>query len=256
MPSAIKKQREYGDDLAVIFVSGSSSRDEIEKFTWNRGWRGTSAMWTQEAPLRTGANGIPNFALLGADGQLLMKGHPGAMASKVKKAIEEEIKKGKKAPEGAPKSLKGAYKSLGKGDFAKAHAAASKLVEKGHADAKLAEDFVAGVEDRIDRQFKRVDWLLERGYAIKADEVFDALKAGVKGLESYEERMASLGEVMDSDQVKAELKVDKGLTKLEEKLGEEGLDPKLLKKLAKFADKNADSRVTKRAQKLLEIAGQ
>ena len=256
MPSAIKKAREFGDDLAIIFVeSQGATQERMERFAWDRGWMGTTAMWTREAPFRTGSRGLPNFALIGADGKILMKGHPMSMQSKVVKAIEEEIKKGKGAPEGAPRSLKSAYKALAKGDYAKARAAAEKVVAKAGDDAADASAFVGSVDARFDKNAKRVEYLLSRGYALRADALFDELRAGAKGNEEFEARAAALTDSMTSDEVSDEMKLDKTFSRLEEKLQEDGLDEKLLRKVRKLVEKNEGSRVMQRARRILDLAG-
>lgn len=256
MPSAIKKAREFGDDLAVIFVESQGATEErMERFAWDRGWMGTSAMWTREAPFRTGSRGLPNFALIGADGKILMKGHPMSMQSKVVKAIEEEIKKGKGAPDGSPKALKSAYKALAKGDYAKAHDAAAKIAAKEGDDAAAATAFIESLEKRMGKEIARVEYLLKNGYALQADALYDELRAGAKGNDDFEARVAALTETMDTDEVSDEMKLDKAFGKLEEKLHESGLDEKLLKKLRKMAEKNEGSRVMQRARRILDLAG-
>ena len=216
---------------------------------------GTTAMWTREAPFRTGSRGLPNFALIGADGKILMKGHPMSMQSKVVKAIEEEIKKGKGAPDGAPKSLKSAYKALAKGDYAKAHAAAVKVVAKAGDDTAAAQAFIESLDTRFGKNVERVEYLLSNGYALRADALYDELRAGAKGNDDFEARAAALTESITSDEVADEMKLDKAFSKLEEKLHENGLDEKLLKKVRKLAEKNEGSRVMQRAGRILDLAG-
>lgn len=255
MPSAIKKAREFGDDLAIIFVeSQGATQERMERFAWDRGWMGTTSMWTREAPFRTGSRGLPNFALIGADGKILMKGHPMSMQSKVVKAIEEEIKKGKGAPDGAPRSLKSAYKALAKGDYSKALASAGKIAARAGDDAAAAQAFVEAADTRFDKNLKRVEYLLSNGYALRADALYDELRAGAKGNDDLEARAAALAGSMASDEVADEMKLDKTFSKIEEKLHEDGLDEKLLKKVRKLAEKNEGSRVMQRARRILDLA--
>ena len=252
----MKKAREFGDDLAIIFVeSQGATQERMERFVWDRGWMGTTAMWTREAPFRTGSNGIPNFALIGADGKILMKGHPMSMQSKVVKAIEAEIKKGKGAPDDAPRSLKSAYKALAKGDYAKAHAAARRVVARAGDDAAAAEAFIESVDARFDKTLKRVEYLLSSGYALRATALHDELRAGAKGNDDLEARAAALTGSMNSDLISDEMKLDRAFSKLEEKLHEKGLDEKLLKRVRKMAEKNEASRVMRRARRILDLAG-
>lgn len=256
MPSAIKTAAEYGDDLVVLFVEvQGATATEAERFAWGRKWMGTNAMWTSERVFSTGAKGIPNFALLSADGELIMKGHPGAMHSKIIDAIDTEIANAKKGPKDAPKSLKKAYKAFAKADYAKAMEAAEKVAASGDEDAAAGAELAKVFQKDIEAQFKRVDWMLKNAYLVEAEDLFESLEKGVKGLSSFDERVAGLGETFGSDEMKDDLKVAKSYAKIEGKLAEDGLEEKMLKKLGKFVEKNAGARVAARGKAILELAG-
>ncbi|QDV05510.1 hypothetical protein Poly30_10080 [Planctomycetes bacterium Poly30] len=256
MPSAIKTAGEYGDDLVVLFVEVQGATPEkAEKFAWDRKWMGTSAMWTTERPFNTGSKGIPNYALISASGELLMKGNPMSDHSKIMKAIDEEIGKAKKGPDDAPKSLKSAYKAFAKGDFAKAIAEAQKVADSGDEDAAAGADLVKTFQKDLEAKFKRVDWMLENAYLLEAEEQFEALEKGVKGLADFDERVAKLTETFGADDMKDQLKAAKSYAKIEATLAEDGLDEKALKKLEKFLEKNADAKIVARGQKLLKLGG-
>jgi len=199
VPSAIKTAREYGDDLAVVFfeVQGAGA-EEAEQFAWQRKWMGTPAMWTSERLFRTGSRGIRNFALLSAEGEILMMGHPGSMHSKIKDAIESEIASAKKGPKDAPKALKGAYKAFGKSDYAKAMAAAQKVAAKGGDDAPAAEALAAEFTAAIAKKFARIDWLLKNGYVIESEELFEEVAGGVKGLD--QKAVKKLGKFVEKNE--------------------------------------------------------
>lgn len=255
MPSAIKTAREYGDDLTVLFVECQGSNETAaEKFAYGKKWMGTPAMWTSERPFDTGAKGIPNFALLSADGELLMKGNPMAMHSKIMDAIDQEIANAKGLPKDAPKSLKKAYKAFAKGDYAKSIEAAQKVVDGGDEDAASAEQTLKSFQSRLDGKFKRVDWMLQNAYLVEAEDFYESLAKGVKGLEAYEERVTSLEETFDADGMKDEIKAAKSFAKLQLKLQADGLDAKHVKTLEKFVEKNAETKIVKRAQALLDLA--
>lgn len=254
MPSAIKTAEKYGDDLQVIFVEcqGTSPKG-TERFTYKRKWMGTSAMWTSERPFTTGAKGLPNFALLSADGELLMKGHPGSMHSKMTKAIEAEIAAAKKGPKDAPKALKAAHKAFAKGKIAKALAVAAKVTAAGGDDASSAESATKTFRKAIDSKLDRVDWMLKHGYLLEAESLSESLQKALKDLEAYQERVAGFVATFTSPEMKDELKAAKGLGKLQAAMEEDGLDDKLKKKLKKFTVKNSDARIAARAEHLLSV---
>ncbi|MEM7515634.1 MAG: hypothetical protein AAF368_01740 [Planctomycetota bacterium] len=255
MPSSIKMAREFGDDLTIIFVeSQGTPPDATETFVWNHKWMGTSAMWTHEAPLRTGSNGLPNFALLSNTGEVLLKGHPMSMHKDIVEAVEGEIAKSKKAPEGTPKALKKAYKAWAKGDFAKAVAEARKVEAKGGEDGEAAATTVSTFIAGIEAKFARVDWMLENNYLVQSEELYNTLVKSTKGLEDVAEKAAALEETFGAKDLKDEMSAAKSLARIESKLEEEGFDDKLVKQLEKFVKKNADFKAGSRAKYLLGLA--
>tara|TARA_R110002072_G_scaffold101524_10_gene223583 strand:+ start:3308 stop:4060 length:753 start_codon:yes stop_codon:yes gene_type:complete len=247
--------REFGDDLAVIFVEcQGASREGTERFAWNQKWMGTGAMWTSERPFDTGAKGIPNFALLSSTGEVLLMGNPNAMHGAIKDAIESEIKGAQSAPEDAPKSLKKAWKSFAKGDFGKAIDEARKVESRGDEDAGQATATATAFLANIETKFARVDWLLENAYLVEAQDLFKDLAKSCKNVDDLEERIAGLEKTFDADGFDDELEAAEAFAKLEQKLSEEGFDEKLLRKLEKFVEKNGSARVGKRAQHLLSLS--
>ncbi len=183
-----------------------------------------------------------------------MKGHPGSMHSKIIKAIDAEIAGAKKGPKDAPKALKSAYKAFAKGDAAKTFGIVTKVaagtdVEEVDA-AKAAEKMF---QEAIDAKFKRVEWLQKNGYLIAAADVSKSLGKSLKGVPAYAEKVAALDATFSAPEMKAELKTAKALNKINAAMNEDGLDPKIAKKLQKFVDKNSEARVSKRARKLLSL---
>lgn len=245
---------EYGDKLGIVLVeSQGASASDAEKFAWKKKWMGSSVMWTGERPFDTGAKGIPNFALLSNEGKVLMMGNPLSMHGKIVDAIDAEIEKSMSAPEGTPKSLKKAYATFAKGKYAKAIADIRKVAAKGGDGAEDAEALAKEFITRIEAKFARVDWLLEHAYLVEAEEMFDGLVKSTKGLEEAAEKTTSLKETFASDEMKVEMKAAKAFAKLEGKLMEDGLDEKLIKKVAKFVKGNSDAKVAKRAQHLISL---
>ena len=256
MPSAIKTAEEFGDDLAVVFVEvGGADEESAERFVWKKSWMGTSAMWTTERPFQTGISTMPSFALLSASGELLMMGNPSSMHSKLMKTIEEEVEKAKGLPEGAPKSLKKAYKAFAKGDYAKALEEASDVANGGDEGAEFAAETRKSFAKRIDGKFDRVQWMIDNAYVLEAETFFEDLAKGVDDLEAYRDRVTKFEELFESDEMGAELDAAKKFARLESKLMDDGLEEKLVDKVEKFADKFADTKVAARAKAILKIAG-
>jgi hypothetical protein len=158
VPTSVKLQEQYGDDIQVIFVeSQNTPKDVWEAFIWKQKWMGNGAWWTVERPMAMQGNGLPYTALIGNDGNVIMQGHPGNFGKKFEEAIAAEVKKGKSAPAGTPKALEGAWKSFAKGEAGAAIAECEKLATD---DANKAKDeFVARITARI----ARTQWMIENG---------------------------------------------------------------------------------------------
>ncbi len=252
----IKLAREYGDDLGVILVeSQGASASAAEQFAWQNKWMGTATTWTTERPFATGSKGLPNFALLSAEGEVLLMGNPLSMHGKITDAIEAEIEKAQGAPEGSPKSLKKAYTNFGKGKYAKAVAEARKVAAKGGEGADAAQALAKDFITRIEAKFDRVQWLMDQTYLIKAESMLKDLTKKAKGLEEVAAKIASLEAAFATEDMLEEMKAAKAFAKLEEKLIEDGLDDKILKKISKFAEKNSSAIVAKRAKRLASLKG-
>jgi len=248
VPSALKSAEEYGDDVTVLFVEVQGATPAaMQKFAWQRGWMGTPAMWTTERPFNTGSRGIPNFALLSSSGELLLKGNPMALHSKIEELIAEDLKQRGELPEGAPDSLKKAYKEFGKGDLADALEEAREVAAEGEEGAAAAEEFAKEIEAAIDARFERLSRMLAAGYVLEAEDHFDDLEKAIKGLDSYEQRLEEAEAAVDE----ADDRAAKKLAKLEASLMDE-IDERGLKKLADFIE-DTEGPVGERAKALLDL---
>lgn len=248
--------REYGDDLAIIFVESQNNHEleKIEAFAWRHKWMGTSAMWTGERPFNTGAKGIPNFALLSTDGTVLLMGNPLSEHSKIQDLIDAEIAKSKKAPEDTPKSLKKAWKEFGKGNYAKAIAEARKVEAKSGDDSKAATDSIETFFSRAEKRLQQVSSMVENGEYVQAMDRLSMLAKVSKGVPELDERVAELNEQLGSADLKPEIDAAKALAKLEKMLYEDGFKDKLMKRVESFAKKYEGTRAGERAGYLVELS--
>ncbi len=246
MPASIKLQREYGEDLAVIFVeSQGASQEDAERFILRQRWFGTPAMWTSERPVSVAGSGLPKHALLSADGRVIAEGRH--IGKKTKLLIDEEIAKGKGAPAGTPKKLKKAWSNFGKGKVAKAIAEA----EKVGAKPELAEDAEEAIREftrRTESRLDRAAWLLENGYALRAEDAVEDLLKELKGAGELYERALQLEARFEEESVEAELEADKVIGKALARLYEDGREEKLFVKLEKLAEKYAGTKAAERAR--------
>jgi len=247
VPASLKLQEEYGDQVQVIFVeSQGATADAAEKFAFQRSWLNGPSMWTTERPFDSGARGLPNFVLLSSDGEVLLKGNPMAMKSKIEEAIEAEVRKGKKAPEGTPKALEKAWKEFRKGGYSKAIA----LAKKAGSKPDVAEDAAAAAElfeARAGAALDEVAWCMENGYLTQAEDRLKVLSKSLKGQDELMTRASALEEELESDAHEAEWAACKAYEKLMSKVSRKGVDERTGKSLEALAEKHPGTKNGERA---------
>jgi hypothetical protein len=202
----VKLQEQYGDDIQVIFVECQNTpKDVYEAFAWKQKWMGNNAWWTVERPFPTKGTGLPETALVGVDGTILMQGNPGSFGKKFEETIAAEVKKSKSAPASTPKALEGAWKSYAKGDVGAAIAECEKLATD---DANKAKDeFVARITARI----TRTQWMIENGFLSAAEKSVTDLEKAVKGNADLTTKVAAKRSQLASKELDAEREADKAL---------------------------------------------
>ena len=130
MPASVKAQNTFGGDLQVIFVEcQGTSPDVAEAFAWKMKWMGNSAMWTHDRPISTVGQGLPEVALIGIDGAVLMQGHPGELGKQLEETIASEIAKARKIRAKEPE-----------GELAKARLAQGLLRVRGRIEEGRLEE--------------------------------------------------------------------------------------------------------------------
>lgn len=250
MPASVKLQEQYGDDLQVIFVEcQNSTKDTYEAMAWKMKWMGNAAMWTEERPLSTTGSGLPETALIGADGSVLMQGHPGNMGKKLEEAIAAEVKKAKQAPAGTPKELEKAWSLFGKGDVAAAIAECDKVASDAAKSAK--EEFVA----RTNAKLARVAWLLEHGYVVAADELVTKLEKSVKADAELAPKVAEQKSKLAAADLEKEREADKAYSTFTADVAKKKpFDPGNAKRAESMAKKFADTKAGKRFERFVAIS--
>ena len=257
MPASIKLQQEYGDDLQVLFVEvQGADEDKSEAFAWRQKWMGTRAMWTTERPLEVPGDGIPKFALLDTEGNVLLKGNPLAMKKQIETAIAEQVKKAKGPPSGTPAKLAKPWATFVKGDVAAALAECDKL---GAADASLAEaakTLHAVMVSRTEARIARGKWLGENGYPVEGRNLLLELGKAVDGCAELVDKVADpLAKQLLLPNLNAETEASKALASLQQKMiKDKAFEDANVKALLKLAEKHAGTKAAERASKLAKLA--
>lgn len=249
MPTSVKLQEKYGDDVAVIFVECQNTpRDVWEAFAWRQKWMGNDALWTIERPLATKGNGLPETAVIGIDGTVLLQGHPGDFGKKLDETVAAEIKKSKQPPAGTPKELVRAWKLFLDGDVTGAIAEAEKVAGDAASEAKA--EFLRRTEARI----AQLTWLVDDGQIGEAEKRAEALAKSLKG----HELLAKVTEQVTraaAPEMANEREADKLYTSLVAKVAKEKpFEPANVKKAESIAAKFAGTETAARAQRFVDLS--
>jgi hypothetical protein len=250
VPASTKLQEKLGDEVQVIFVeSQGTPKDVYEAFAWKMKWMGNRAMWTTEPPIAPKSNGLPEVALLGIDGEVIMQGHPGDFGKKFEEAIAAEIKKGKEAPEGTPKELKKAWQLFNKGDVAGAFAECDKV---GGDDAgKARNEFVARTTARV----TRAKWLIDNGYVSEAEKLLETLEKSVKAQADLATKVADQKARLAASELADEREADKAFTFLVGKIAKEKpFEDANVKKAQQIAAKYKGTKTAVRAERFVTLS--
>jgi hypothetical protein len=225
VPSAIRLQREYGDDLVVLLVEVQGSKtDAITKLQLGAKWLGTQAMWTSERPFRVPSGGkIPHFALLDPQGRVALMGLNGRLHSQIVEQIESMVQGRKKASKELTPAVAKAEVKMRNGDFGVAYRAANKLLattprkdaERVTTEATQLRDLVV---TRATGAVDRIEWMAFNGYANQAKDALDDLSQALKGIEDLETRLSQISVQLKSKEMAQELAAARKIAKLEQKL--------------------------------------
>jgi hypothetical protein len=252
VPTAVRLQEELGDQVQILFVEvqGSSPKDIVKKQLQHK-WLGGKAMWTSERPFNNGFDGIPNFALLDADGNVVLRGYSNRNHKQIEESIAQMLKASKKGSEDLPKAVGKAMVDIGKGEYAKANSVLAKLIEKPsgpnpEALKAAAESAQSKMMARHESEMKRVKWMLENGYPSDGEELYLSLNKRSKGLVGVQESLNGIGDSLKTSEMKIELTAAKSLAKLEQKFFDDSKG-KFQKKFEKLVEKYTGTQVAKRA---------
>lgn len=255
---SIKLIEEYGDAINVVFVEvGRATETQMQQFALKRKWLGNPGMWTKEAPFETGLSYIPASVLIDSGGKVLLVDNPIERHGDIVDMIEADLEAARKGPKDVPSAVGKAWGDFGKGNYAKALAAAQAVIDKPGRDAETetaaAKAAIDAFKAQIEAKLARAQLLADNGLLAQADELLKALAKGLKGSElaaKADELVAKLA----SDDYKAEREAADALGKIEKKLYAKGPDDGMAKSLNALAEKYAGTKSAERARQLAEVA--
>jgi thiol-disulfide isomerase/thioredoxin len=258
IPETLRLQSKYGEDLHLLFAeTGGASENQVLSFALSKGWLGSRAMWTTELPLVREGKDVPYFALLSAEGDIVLEGIATERASEIETSLDQLVKDGEKAPREVSRELAKALAESSEGNFARAHELALKELEEagpeGGAKAQEAKRVLEQIDERLDLKVKQLRWMLENGYPIEAGEAILKLGKSLKGWQERENQLAGFAEELETPEMKLELEAQKALQKIERKVFEDP-DVRWVKNLQRIVEKYPRTKTAERAKKLAKIA--
>jgi hypothetical protein len=258
---AASQARELATDLVpeglvlILLDSHNKKADEIQASVM-RLFPGSPArlMQTQKLPIAYEDNGPPpDVALIGIDGTLLVAGSSSVDFGKAEKLVKAELKKrksgwGEHATARAARGL-----AFGQQKLAAALALVDEALAREPGQAELLA-VRAEVDGRFATSAAAVDFLMEGGRFVEAQEAAEALAASAQGHPEWEQRAAAAREALQTPEATAELELDRKLAGLLAPLRKKKPAEGDVGKLRKFADGAGETRVGRRAQRLADIA--
>jgi hypothetical protein len=210
---------------------------------------GNNAIWTEERPIPTVGNGLPETALIGIDGKVIMQGNPGEFGKKLEAAVEAEVKKAKSPPTGTPDALKPAWTAYLKGDVAGALAECDKVTSD---EAKAAHELFVS---KTKREIARVKWMVDNGYVSDAEKMAGDLTKAVKGNADLEKLVADQSARIKAPDMAAEKEAEKAVANFVKEIAKKKpFDPANVKKAESLDKKYSGTKAGGRAAHIAELA--
>lgn len=253
MPHAIKRDKELSKIGLVTILMESQNSEDIEAFMYKT-FPTNGCMVTKRSiqlPIKSTSNGLPSCALIGVDGTLLAEGSLGNIGGKLPDLIDAELRKAAKGW-GASKDLKKVRSMLygKKKDIAGALALAKKIQASNDEETADLALVMSEIDTKIATLEKSAKYLREQGLV---SEGLDAAEDFAKAAKGDEAREASAKELLASFQTpeaKAELALEKKLTKIERMVSAAGVSGREIPALQKLAKGNEETKVGARALRL------
>lgn len=252
MPHAIKMQEEFGKDgfVSVLMESQGLPADELLGFMMQR-FPKNRCVVTPGQGLSTdpSSGGLPNAALVGADGTVLFAGNPNGAPKKIEGLVEEELKKIKAGWGKSPEVKKARSLMYSKGQLGEADKVLKAAESTVKDDAKEdLEEAKAELTVRYASRKKSVTAMMEQGRFVEANKNALQLQKDVKGAAEWETEVNALVEAFKTPENDKELKADQALAKLVAGLGDKSPKAEQGNPFKAFAKKNEGTKAAARAE--------
>ncbi len=216
-PHLIGLSEKYGRRGFNIIILSNESRIQVERYI-HQFLPGLRMPIALKAANPYAVTGIPHAYLVGVDGKVVWEGSPASLSDDV---VERELRRIRKWKDVEGRRAAKAGKLLDKRQYAKAYAAAAKVLESDRAteaDKKSAAEIREYIQALAERRLAWADALAEDGRPDRALTVLEEITTAFKGTEwgtQADRRFAELSRDADAGaRVKAEARVAKILDRL------------------------------------------
>jgi hypothetical protein len=214
-------------------------------------------MWTCERPFDPGAGSLPSCALLGNDGKLLLKGNPLELNKEIERQIAEQIKNRKSPPVEVSTYVKPAWTELNRGRIAKAFESLRE-VERANDGKQDVVEVVRQTDKqfrtRVERELKRLQWLVDNGHFDEAAVRLDDLRKSAKGEEAISVRCGEIAAELAAPELKSEREAARALARLLPEFFKTGGDAPTALELQRLAEKYKGTKAAARAEHWARLA--
>ena len=206
MPHAIKLHNELGSrglEVLLAEVQGSSF-DDLQPFMLRNFPDSKAMVIAGSVPIQMVGNGIPQSALIGVDGTVVMEGYTSDLAKKLEKGIYDELAKAKAGWGQTPIAKKVRAALYGRGNPVEAQAA----LKSGDAGPE-AKDLDGEIETWVRTRKKMIAFLQDDGQWVRAYEEAQTLARGVKGGGEWEESAKRVLAQFEEADARKEMELDR-----------------------------------------------
>jgi hypothetical protein len=238
----------------VVVGVTNEPKSLVEKAVKKKRMKFPVAMVKTQEESAFGIRGFPSSYLLDVDGTILWKGHPAGFDREFTiKRLEKALERASAVPPVPEAHARSIDKHLAKGDFAKAHAAAAKSLQKEPENADLLA-FVESIEGMVASRIESAEKAEENGEFGRAMDLYASVLTSFSGVPGAEDVQVAVDSLKSSKEAKGDMAAMKKWTSAMD-TWRKGDFEKALKSVASIAKKYADTATGERAAEMLERHG-
>lgn len=137
MPASLDLQREFEDHFQAILIERRHELDDVLRLGLERGWFGTSAIFTNGYPFEMNRQSVPSYILLSPEGTVVMEGNPLDDMDAVRSYLAEQRATTADRARDLARLMRLAEKAMASGAYARA-TQLCEVIERTGANSTLA----------------------------------------------------------------------------------------------------------------------